>query len=291
MKRIFLVGAPKAGTTSVADFLARHPDVCPGRDKEPNYFSDVSGRAGSGTRVAPTWRDYESNYTDCLHTQSRLDASTTYLYCDTALDRIAGRWPDARILVVLREPVSRAYSHYLMDRDVLGQEGRDFLRAMDRSYHSRHGFHGSPVNPYIFASTYAPHVEQVLRTFGRDTVRIMLFEDLIADPARGLLELCRFLDLDSSRTTLELPESNTFRSLRFRRLGRLARGCLGPVRNTMPPWLQRMARAVLVRHQGAKPALDAELRAELYHRYFEADVDALGELLDLDLSRWRTLYR
>jgi hypothetical protein len=141
---LFLIGAPKAGTSSVAATLAQHPDVCLSAVKEPKHFTDFADRQwrGRGSEgflltLARTREDYEATFAHHPSAPWRVDASTDYLHCPAAMDRIAdfAREPgvgQVRVVVLLRDPVERAISqfqHTVRDgfesgtlRDALAQE-------------------------------------------------------------------------------------------------------------------------------------------------------------------------
>jgi hypothetical protein len=140
---LFVIGAQKAGTTSVHMYLGQHPDICMSRVKEPHYFSDV--------RAVPAWRGDRVDFVDdagrrmvhTIHDTHRYldlfshrsveqvvgESSTSYLYDAAAPDRIAEASPDARIVALLREPAGRAFSHWTMfTRERM--EGRPFERCL-----------------------------------------------------------------------------------------------------------------------------------------------------------------
>lgn len=172
----FIVGAPKAGTTFLSYYLSQHPDIFMSEVKEPNYFSRIQKQGPSIVY------DDEDKYLQ-LFTKSKGEsiigeASTTYLYFKGTEDRIYNFNKEARILISLRNPVERAYSHYLMDRDKYGREKYPVNKVLlDEKYIPMYGFHGELVNPYIYPSKYFNHVRRYIKKFGRKKVKILLFEE------------------------------------------------------------------------------------------------------------------
>ena len=111
----FIVGAPKAGTTSLHFYLQQHPDVCMSEIKEPNYFT--------AQEVVKLYYDVSPvNSEDWYHsiftkpTRKVIgEGSVSYLFYPEVAQKIYNYNPEARILIILRNPVQRAFSHYLMD--------------------------------------------------------------------------------------------------------------------------------------------------------------------------------
>jgi hypothetical protein len=177
---LFIVGAPKAGTTTVAATLAMSPDVYLPSRKEPHYYSGVgSGTFGSEFIPAITDRDrYLALYREAGSTRYILDASTSYLWCKDAATRICRDVPDARAIILLREPVSRSHSHYLNNvRE--GFERRPLATAL-REEQSALG--GAPWHlAYLANSLYPGMVERYMAVFG-GRVTVLFFEDLVGAP-------------------------------------------------------------------------------------------------------------
>ena len=120
---VFLIGAPKAGTTWLGHTLNQHPGISLSNPKEPNI---VATHKGTFLRVEdePDWSKYEG----CFRNEGlRLDASVHTFACPMAPQRIHDKFPDARFILCLREPVSRTVSHWNMIRN----NGADFENNTD----------------------------------------------------------------------------------------------------------------------------------------------------------------
>ena len=128
---LFLVGATKAGTTTLHQLLSRHAEIYMSTIKEPNFFTGVVGDLLGLMPVVRDAVEYQGLFASAVAQRWRGESSTSYLWDQGAADRIRDRCPDARILVLLRDPVDRAYSHFLMEV----REGRDrmpFRRALEK---------------------------------------------------------------------------------------------------------------------------------------------------------------
>jgi hypothetical protein len=272
----FLVGAAKSGTSSLYSGLGAHPDVYLSRLKEPHFFSgfEVDRRTERLHRIV---RD-EERYRALFHgaTSERVvgEGSTSYLWDPAAPERIARAVPDARIVVILRDPVERAYSHYLNDvRE--GRERRPFLDAV-RAELERPDSARWP-SAYVAFGRYGEQLPRYVERF--DDVLVLFFEGFVADPAATVRRTLEFLGVEPE----PLPEgpagAESYRRLRSetaRRVFGFAPARLA-ARAVVPASLRPAARR-LVWKGGEPPPLDPRARAILEEAY-RADVRRVAELV------------
>ena len=188
LAQAFIVGAQRCGTTSVATALARHRQVAfaQPRRPEPKFFLTPGAAAEVDTYVARYYSDIGPE------TRLRCEKSTSYLESDLACAQIAEAFPAAHIVVVLRDPVDRALSHYRFSRSE-GAEVLSVEEALDPDAESRPWDRAAiSVSPYRYLSRgrYVDDLRRWQRTFG-DAVHVVILEDLLADP-------CRFADLEEA---------------------------------------------------------------------------------------------
>lgn len=202
-----IIGAQKAGTTALADYLAEHPDVVRPKGKEIHFF-DIDYMKGV------SW--YKSHFEvgrrrklRSLALGKRLvagDASPYYLFHPLAPVRCFQLLPEARIMIMLRDPVARAYSQYhhevriqfesLSFEEALEAEP-DRLRGeiekihADPSYHSIAHQHFS----YLSRGIYLPQISSWLKYYGPDQILILSSEIFLASPAEQYQRVLRFLGL------------------------------------------------------------------------------------------------
>lgn len=200
---LFLAGAPRAGTTFLFDLLSQSSDIFAAKDKEPSYFyfQDLpwvihDGRKLRNRRESCSEAAYLDLYEDWGDEPWAVDGSTYYLLNPVCAERIRAKSPDARIIIVLREPVARAYSHYLMEkRD--GWVTGDFTQALAKELAEM----DAPEEPYaghyhfIRGSRYVAGLRAFLDCFGAANVCVIRFEDLVADSQRSLDSLCDFIGI------------------------------------------------------------------------------------------------
>jgi hypothetical protein len=188
---LFLVGAAKAATTSLWRYLQAHPEVFMARIKEPHFFS----RGGvDGIPVAKTEDAYLALFAKAGTARYRGEASVSYLWDGAAAGAIKAWAPDGRILISLRDPVERAYSHYWTHVRI-GTERRTFREAVEDELRG-HGNLASVPPPYVSRGYYADQVRPYLELF--DDVLVMFFEELVTDVRGSMRAVFRFLGLDPS---------------------------------------------------------------------------------------------
>lgn len=302
---MFLVGAMKAGTTTVADQLAVHPEVFISPVKEPNYFcTDLDleeeysinyaeaiahGRAGMKPEihsgVIREEREYKALFSGWRDEKIGGECSTSYLYSTAAAENIRRASPGARILIVLRNPIERAFSEFLMNCSI-GAAVPPFSTYLDVERDQRRRGLIPPRHKYVTAGLYSNQVKAYLQRFPRHQVLILLHDEMQSDFAgfmRRIWDFLGVLPLDCGRGT----RSNTAKYPRFARLNLFLKrsGAKRLVQEQLPPGVKAYCKRL---YYGPLPA---ELRLEEQDRNrlaeeFSADVEELSGLLGRDLTTW-----
>ena len=136
-----IIGAAKAGTTSLYHYLRQHPDVYMSPVKEPAYYASAGAGGEPRRRGAIRTRTaYERLFEAATTERARGEASSQYLNDEAAPDRIAADLGDVRLIVSLRNPVDRAYSSYL-GRLAGGTERRTLDDALRMMHETAAGMH------------------------------------------------------------------------------------------------------------------------------------------------------
>jgi hypothetical protein len=232
----FIVGAPKCGTTSLFRYLAGHPDVFTPTVKEPNYFgSDV--RAGSGLDL----RSYLQLFAGAAGKKAIGEASVWSLRSRDAAREIAAFDPAARIIVMVREPVSQLASihNHFVARGI--EDITDLAQALDAGTERfRRRTVGRPNWPefldYRLIPRYTEQLSRYLEVFPREQVHVVVQEELSSATAVVFRDVLRFLGLDESyEPTYE--RHNVSRRTQHRRFARWL--------NAPPPILRAISRRLL----------------------------------------------
>lgn len=207
MVDFFLLGALKAGTTTLEALLSTHPKLYTGQVKEPRFFELHYDRGISYL---------ENLMSDGRPGQLRGDCSPQYLHCPWVPTRLRTHFPKAKFLVVLREPAERAYSHWWM-RYSSGAEKRSFEECVERWLEQELDIgsilagpdaeklwkdyvfsRDSRVTPYVFyfdIGKYASHIKRYYEIFSAEQMLVLGFGELVLYPKAALQKVASFLDL------------------------------------------------------------------------------------------------
>jgi hypothetical protein len=279
----FIVGAPRSGTTSLFHYLRQHPSIFIPTVKEPHFFSDYYHPNGPQLKSLD---DYLELYRECGDDQLAGDLSTSYLNSPRAAGRIREFQPAAKIGIVLRNPIDRAYSFYWYNRNRF-VEDLSFEEALDEepvriASGRNYSFH------YVESGRYYGQVQRFLTAFGSESVKIYLFEELVRDSTALCRDFVTFLGLpwnDAMQTTDVFNSSGTYKSEFLGRLLRLPFPGREFLRNVAPTGARKLKNLVFARSTDRPPEMEEATRARLVQAFRE-DIEQLMQLLDRDLGHW-----
>lgn len=290
MQPDFLVlGAYKSGTTALHHYLRAHPEIFIPERKEPNYFAFVDAVEPFEDPVARTSirssDEYNRLFAGARTNQKLGEVSPAYLTIPSACARIAQMAPDARLIAVLRNPIDRAYSDYLMYRRRGEEHEESFLDALRRQSERLRSV--DPTAHYITTGLYFAQLARYFETFDHSQLCVLLHEELSGDRDRVLRDLFAFIGVDPDVAIAEQEASNVSGVPKGLPL-RLAYGFRNRFRDQLRPLvpssLKRRLDASLERRLTREP-MEEEARAWLRDVYRQ-DVERLAELLNRDLSSW-----
>jgi hypothetical protein len=283
----FIVGAAKAGTTALFGELGRHPGVFLPDVKEPHHFAPegalyvprgvsddhVLARRQHGFFAIANPDRYQAGFQDARPDQLAGEASTSYLTGPGPAERIHQARPDAKLIAIVRDPVERAFSHYLMH--VRRQDVRlPFERATRDDWVDDAG--RTVPNSYLELSRYGARLDDYRRHFPRDQIRVVLFEEFARDPAPVVADLLEWLGLDPEALARAPPARtpNQFGEPRGWVARRMLQFPLGQplARALLPRGLRRILLDRVLLRRSAKPRLDEAVRRRL-RETFQPDVD------------------
>jgi len=268
-----IVGAAKSGTSSLWHYLREHPDVYVPAGKEINFFSDEANFSRG-----LDW--YTSHFKSGAGKKAIGEASPSYLFPVEAAPRMASVVPKARLVAILRNPVDRAYSHFLHAR-YYAMERRSFRQAFEDE---RQATDGRRWPFYLAFSRYLSQLVNLTQHFRREQLKVLLFDDLAANPLETFRTLCFHIDVDPTIIPSNVGQiTNTYRESRATPLLRLLiRPALGG-KIPLKIWLPILR--LFTREGLSPPPIEPDLRHDLVE-YFAEDNAKLGAWLDKDLSIW-----
>jgi hypothetical protein len=306
MPNFFIIGAQKAGTTSLYRYLDQHPQIYMSPLKEPFFFdNEINSKGevvqqrfgGPGRQRAPRFanlEEYRTLFRAVKGEKAIGEASPLYIYAPGTAERIKRYVPEARLIALLRNPADRAYSAFLQAVRIGVEPLTDFARALrdeeDRIRDNWHyAFH------YRDRGLYFEQLERYYRVFGRERVGVWLYEDLRDDPAGVAQSVFRFLRVDDAFTPDTFSKYNPAgvpQSEAAHVMIRTMDTAVGVARRTfLPPtskvflFVNRVRQVLQSRMLAKPPPIDPKIRRELLEGYKE-DILKLQELVGRDLSRW-----
>ena len=286
----FLIGAPKCGTTSFQEYLAEHPRIFMSTPKEPCYFDKDLPYPNSPRDDMEYMRFFAGARDDHLIVG---EASVGYLYSQVAVPNVLEFSPDARFMVMVRNPIDMARSMHSYSFQVLEEDVEDFEAAWRLQGERAEGRSLPPVyhqRDFVLYGRLCKLGEQMERLFQRvprDRVHVAVFDDFLRDPRGVYRAALDFLGVpDDGRTDFEAR--NITRAHKSQLIRRTTQAVFTlrqklPVRRFGFPLIKWLISANL--GAAKKSSLEPAFRAELTE-YFRPDVELLSELLKRDLSGW-----
>jgi len=203
LPNFLIIGANRAGTTSLYHYLKQHPDIYMTPFKEPSFFvlegMTIDSKDPFRNDVTTDLKNYLRLFEGVSGEKAIGEASTIYLHAihkHNALSKMKQYVPHAKLIVSLRNPVERAYSHYLHDCQWGIETNQDFVSAIKKQLSGN--IQDIWKNYYIAQGCYCEELKGYLRTFHPEQIRIHLFEDFKTAPLDLLQELFRFLEVDDT---------------------------------------------------------------------------------------------
>lgn len=265
---LFLVGAPRCGTTTLYEVLDEHPDVFMSPNKEPWFYAfegDERPFVGPGDGQGVRTRiEYEALFAGASSFGVIGEASTLYLASARAPMAIYDDVPGARIVVSLRNPVERAHSNFIQHQ-WQKRETLEFGAALDAG--PRRVAEGwAPFWDYEAMSRYGEQLQRWFDVFPAEQIHVIVFDDLIEDRAGVVAELYRFIGVDDAFVPLDEGAANATGVPKSSGLHSFLRGSSGAkklLKSVVPGTLRAKARAQIDRRNVAKADVPVAERIRL----------------------------
>jgi Sulfotransferase family len=298
MPNFLIIGAAKAGTTSIWRQLRQHPQIYMHPKKQVNFFAlkdeDLNFRGpaprDSTLHSITTIEAYRAQFSGVTDEVAVGEASNLYLYSPRAAERIRHYVPDVKLIAILRHPADRAYSRFLH----LVREGRepitDFAKALEEEEARIHD-RWYPDFHYLRVGLYYAQLKRYFDLFPREQIKVYLQEDLKSDPYGLLRDVFQFLEVDDTF----IPDITIKYNVSGIPKNRSLHVFLQKLRSIRPyvEWFlsegqrQRILRVASDIHNRnlTKPQHSPEVRRQLIERYRD-DTLKLQHLIQRDLSAW-----
>jgi hypothetical protein len=289
MPNFLIIGAMKSGTTALYYYLEQHPQIYMSPVKEPNFFcsgGEQSSPSGSSTRIEA----YQYLFKGVSDERAIGEASHCYLYEPQAAARIQQHLPNAKLVAILRNPVDRAYSHFLhMVRN--GSEPlTDFAKAIQEekigAYDER------SFQDYIGRGLFYGQLKRYFDMFDRAQIKVYIYEDLNNAPLDTLRDIFRFLGVDDSFVPDISLRRNVSGYAKYKTVDKFLTkpSVIKEILKIYLParlrWrLSKVFDDLKTRNLVQPPPLQPEVRRQLVEVYRE-DILRLQELIHRDLSKW-----
>ena len=297
MPDFLIVGAAKSGTTALYHYLGQHPEVFLSPIKETNFFAqkgkklDFNGPKDNlitHKKTITETVDYYNQFTNVTNEKAIGEICPSYLYYKDAPKNIKEHIPEVKIIAILREPVSRAFSAWVH----LTRDGREYLSFSDAIVDEprRINDNWSEIWHYIEEGKYYDQLKRYYDSFPKENIKVIIYEDFKNNPSRVYTEICDFIGVKNSF----VPDMNTKHntgSLSNNRF--LTRLFMKPnfiktlFKIIMPSFLkkkieQRLFRSNLI----STPTISKENEQRL-KLLFDKDLRRLEELIDTKINNWK----
>jgi hypothetical protein len=297
---LFIVGHPRSGTSSLHYYLNQHPDIFMTAIKEPNYFAkdfhEESDRFHQKALYFPfrTEKTYLRLYKNWTTEKIAGEASATSLYSQIAAKEMHRLNETSKVIMSFREPVEFLYSYHSTAIFSLGEDVKDFKQALGIEPERKKGHYLSKrvITPsWLFYFQFIDYSQQLKRftsLFGKDQIKVLIFNDFKMDTAKIYRELLNFLDVDPNfepdfevvnpyKKSVKWPRLKylLFDSPYFRKIQHL----IFPD-TVYARLVQYYKKMILI--EEPKQRIDLELKKELMLK-FRKEVEKLSDVLQRDL--------
>lgn len=303
----FIVGAAKAGTTALQEMLSRHPNIYMSPIKEPNFFSEDIKKTdfiSLNKKIKKSKIEFDSNgnivprhqlYLDTKESYLSLfkasnkenhkikgEASVSYLYSKDAAKNIYSFNPESKIIIILRNPIERAFSHFLMDLRLGNTNHTNFIDAVKSDFESKNKGWGIS-HLYIELGLYHNQIQRYFQVFPKEQIKIYSYEEFKKNNQAILEGIYKFLEIPFFEIDIK-NNSNKARVIKnkyYQKLYTKFRPFLGKILSIE---LKLKIKNHIFTTNGL-PELTSDDR-KFMNQYFSDDINALKKITSIDITSW-----
>lgn len=283
------IGTIKSGTSLLADLMVQHPDIQWASRKEVNYFNAFQADGSANPYHLQPLAFYQQFFPDTVPPEMRQgEYSPVYMTDTVAMNKIQSLFPDIRLIVTLRNPVERAYSHFLY--------AQNFLQSIPKEYSFEQSLERYPYLKDI--GMYSDQIQRLYSLFLPSQCLILVFEEMIQNPVEVMRAVYNHIGVDNSFTP-RVTKVNANKTIRYQWLENiinyistlkpqssdnlLNRLYNSPIYPVLLKWKHAIRDANVSTHQ--KSRLDPDSYDRLYSEY-KVDIKKLEVLLERDKPLW-----
>jgi hypothetical protein len=304
MPNFLIIGAARSGTTTLHYVLDQHPQIYMSPNKETNFFSYYcsGGQVPLCTRLEDIGNvdsrstvrmdDYQRLFRG-VSTQIRFgESSPSYLVTAGVPEAVRSLIPQAKLIAILRQPIDKAYSHFMRKCQAQLYRITDDFGAVLEQDEARIKREGRGIS-FLGHGRYHDYLRRYHDVFGPDQLKVCLFDDMEERPEEFYADIFRFLGVDESfraDTGAKFNQSGAAQQSMVARLAHASKPIRRQVQRNLPPALLRSVTRWWHQHQSRnveKPVqLSPALRRALTERYYRDEIAKLEGLIGRDLSHW-----
>lgn len=286
------VGVEKSATYWLAECLKEHPEICFAKDKEVYYFNDVDPHLLQVENLkyqrGIEW--YRQQFPECKKGQIKGEWTPTYFFTEETAKRIKQDFPEAKLLLMLRDPVMRAFSQYLHDKRLGVIKDVSFKKALKQN------------GTYVSKGLYSMHLKNYLKYFDTKDILILIYEQVKKDPESQIKKIYEFLEINdrnfippslhkkiNTAGTAKWPLLNYFlvHTEYFLKRAKMESILKLLDRTGIRKAIYNFGVFVNRKPYRTYPELDKKIEKELY-ALFKNDIQELENILDNNLSVWKS---
>lgn len=281
----FCVGAQKSGTTTLHNILSQHPDFCLPQKKETHFFSNE--------KIYNRGKTYYLSYFDRSKSYKYFgEVDPEYSYFTESAERIFNTFGKVKILFILRDPVDRAYSHYLMTKR-RGIENFSFEKAMAEEKDRINNNDGKMHYSYCSRGYYLDQLLNYEHYFGKDNIKILLFEEFIKNPLGSITEIASFIGLNefeftntnknnpASHPRFEYLQKLLYKESKFKKvIGNLIKS--KETKRFIAEYIERVNLKTTI-----KEDIPETIKKKIYDTYYKKQILDLEKKINLNLDNWK----
>ncbi len=187
-----IAGTQKGGTTALDEYFRTHQNICMADKKEVHFFDEDR----YFEKKSPNYLKYHKYFSPNDYSQVIGEATPIYMYWNKAIERIHVYNPQLKLIIILRNPIDRAFSHWNMERDK-GRESRTFLKAIldEDSKINSPNYSQNKILSYLDRGYYSQQIKNIYNYFNKNQLLILRSEDLRENPDNTLMNIAGFLSI------------------------------------------------------------------------------------------------